>query len=202
MDLSTLARGDDLPEAVAVLARAFWRDPFFSAFSRDLLREYRSHPGFQRAGLVSPLATAGVRAARDAGTAAMLGVAGWVPPAPAGSARLRQAREALRLAPTFVRIRHRHVMWKVLTECARRHPPVPHWYLAVLGVDPVAQGRGVGAALVTERLADADSAGVPVYLETQKPENLAWYARFGFVQVGTVDVPGAPRLWLLERAPR
>lgn len=200
--LERLHRGDPrIPEAVAVAARAFWRDPLFSFFARDLLAEYRTHPGFQRSALLGPLAAGEVWAALDA-DGAVQGVAAWMPPDPPGSARWRAFREGVALAPVFARIPHRRAGWRLFRECDRRHPPVPHWYLAVLGVDPGAQGRGIGGRLLAPMLNRADSAGVPVHLETQKESNVAWYGRFGFTDRGRVDVSGAPPIWLLTRDPR
>lgn len=195
-------RSERMPEAVAVLARAFWRDPFFSYFVRDPLLEYRLQPGFQRDSLDSPRAVGEVTVATEGPDGPILGVAAWVPPDPPGSARWRRFREVVLLAPTLARIRHRRLAFAVLAECDRRHPTGPHRYLALLGTDPGAQGRGVGARLVQAGLDRADAEGVPTYLETQTAANVAWYARFGFTEVGTVRVGHAPPLWLLQREPR
>lgn len=49
------------------------------------------------------------------------------------------------------------------------HPlyaPGPHWYLAMIGVDPLHQGQGVGVALMQPVLARADRVGMACYLET------------------------------------
>ncbi|MGW6461133.1 GNAT family N-acetyltransferase, partial [Streptomyces sp. NPDC055078] len=51
---------------------------------------------------------------------------------------------------------------------AEQPPKEPHWYLAVIGADPAAQGQGHGAALLRSGLAKADAAGLPVYLESSK----------------------------------
>lgn len=74
----------------------------------------------------------------------------------------------------------------------RVHPrEEPHWYLAFIGVDPVRQGHGVGAALLRSRLRRCDQEGLPAYLESSKPENVPLYQHFGFH--GTLDLPkGAP----------
>ena len=37
----------------------------------------------------------------------------------------------------------------------------PHWYLAFIGVDPVRQGYGVGAALLRSWLRRCDEKGLP-----------------------------------------
>ena len=69
----------------------------------------------------------------------------------------------------------------------------PHWYLAVIGVDPVRQGQGVGAALLRSRLRRCDEEGLPAYLESSKLENVPLYQHFGFHVTGTLGLPeGAP----------
>jgi ribosomal protein S18 acetylase RimI-like enzyme len=78
-------------------------------------------------------------------------------------------------------------------ESARRletlHPKEPHWYLAMLGVDPRHQGRGIGSSLLGHRLAKIDEEGAPAFLETTSPANLPLYERFGFEVIA--DVPNA-----------
>ncbi len=76
----------------------------------------------------------------------------------------------------------------------RVHPrEQPHWYLAFIGVDPVRQGYGVGAALLRSRLRRCDEEGLPAYLESSKLENVPIYQHFGFHVTGTLGLPeGAP----------
>lgn len=82
-------------------------------------------------------------------------------------------------------------------------PPEPHWYLAVIGADPVAQGRGQGAALLRSGLARADAEGLPVYLESSKEANLAVYGHFGFEVLEEVRLPeDGPALWVMRRGAR
>ena len=46
----------------------------------------------------------------------------------------------------------------------------------------------------------ADREGVDCYLETQKPENLAYYRRFGYEVVEELQpVAGGPPLWTMRR---
>jgi GNAT superfamily N-acetyltransferase len=69
----------------------------------------------------------------------------------------------------------------------------PHWYLAFIGVDPVRQGHGVGAALLRSRLRRCDQEGLPAYLESSKLENVPLYQHFGFHVAATLGLPeGAP----------
>ena len=59
---------------------------------------------------------------------------------------------------------------------------VPHWYVAVMAVDPSAQGQGRCAALMraVSRMADAD--GLPCYLECSGTRNRDIYAHLGYEQ--------------------
>ena len=69
----------------------------------------------------------------------------------------------------------------------------PHWYLAIIGVDPVRQGYGVGAALLRSRLRRCDEEGLPAYLESSNLDNVPLYQHFGFHVTGALGLPeGAP----------
>lgn len=83
-----------------------------------------------------------------------------------------------------------------------RHPVEPHLYLALLGVEPRLQGRGLGSALIAPGLETCDRRGLPAYLETAKERNLAFYSAHGFVLTGRVDLPGGPPVWTMWRDPR
>jgi ribosomal protein S18 acetylase RimI-like enzyme len=80
-----------------------------------------------------------------------------------------------------------------------RHPRGPHWYVAALGVDPPAQRQGSGHALIRALCARADADGVFAYLETDRPENVAFYERAGFAVVDESACLGV-RLWHMRRA--
>ncbi|MFC7742450.1 GNAT family N-acetyltransferase [Nocardiopsis composta] len=69
----------------------------------------------------------------------------------------------------------------------------------MIGVDPVVQGKGVGAALLDAGLSRADDDRVPVHLETNRAGNLAYYERYGFKQTGELDTEGLPRTWAMLR---
>jgi ribosomal protein S18 acetylase RimI-like enzyme len=71
----------------------------------------------------------------------------------------------------------------------REAVPEPHYYLLTLGVSPPAQGKGTGGRLLRDLLGRAEREGKPVYLETQRPENVALYQRFGFKVVSDEAIP-------------
>jgi ribosomal protein S18 acetylase RimI-like enzyme len=85
----------------------------------------------------------------------------------------------------------------------RRHPPrPPHWYLATVGTDPDAQGRGLGSAVLAPVLEECDRDGVGAFLESSKERNVDYYARFGFRVTEEVRLPRGPRVWPMWRDPR
>jgi ribosomal protein S18 acetylase RimI-like enzyme len=85
---------------------------------------------------------------------------------------------------------------------AEHHPQLPHWYLAFVGIEPSAQGRGAGGALLRPVLARADEDRTTCYLETPFPATLTFYRRLGFeVTAELKPVAGAPPVWTMTRSP-
>jgi len=84
----------------------------------------------------------------------------------------------------------------------REVAPDPHYYLLTLGVAPEAQGRGAGGRLVRTMIERAKAEGKPVYLETQRPENVPIYERLGFRVASETEIPNIGlRNWAMLRAP-
>lgn len=85
------------------------------------------------------------------------------------------------------------------------HPhyaPEPHWYLAMLGVDPAWQRQGLGEALMRPVFAAADRDGLSCYLEAPTESNARYYERRGFRVLAETDVPGSDiHVWLMRREP-
>lgn len=89
----------------------------------------------------------------------------------------------------------------VFEQMGQLHPSTDHWYLPLTGVDPVAQGRGLGSALLRHALATCDSDGLPAYLEATAPRNRDLYERHGFNVVGVIQAGSSPPLWAMLREP-
>jgi GNAT superfamily N-acetyltransferase len=88
-----------------------------------------------------------------------------------------------------------------IEQARHRTVPSPHWYLMALGVDPAAQGQGLGAALVRPVLAEADTLGLGCYLETFSERNLAFYGKLGFQVIMQDASPDrGPVFWGMYRA--
>jgi GNAT superfamily N-acetyltransferase len=77
-------------------------------------------------------------------------------------------------------------------------PDEPHVHLGPIGVAPKMQGQGVGTALMrcyVEHLERENAAG---YLETDRPQNVEFYQKFGFVVKHEETVIGTPT-WYMWR---
>ena len=85
---------------------------------------------------------------------------------------------------------------KLVDALARNHPPEPHLYLNLLGVDPEFQGRHCGVAILDYLLelviARNDINGV--YLETATESNVAFYTRNRYKVIGEFHPIGV-RMW-------
>ncbi len=113
--------------------------------------------------------------------------------------------EIVRSAPLFVRLMGRRLPrgLRALGVIEGAHPPGDHYYLAVLGTEPSAQGLGVGSALMAPVLQRCDQQGLGAYLESSKERNVPFYARHGFEVTRELALPGGgPKIWPMWREPR
>ena len=93
--------------------------------------------------------------------------------------------------------RARHVIW---TMCDR-DPEERHVHVGPVGVEPGAQGLGIGGAMLRLLGEQLDEDGEFAWLETDKPENVVFYRRAGFDVAVEDDHLGFP-IWFMSRRPR
>ena len=82
------------------------------------------------------------------------------------------------------------------------HPTEPYWYLPLIGVDPIHQGIGIGAALMNHALQRCDREQLPAYLESTNPKNIPLYERHGFEVMGKIKFGKCPVVTPMFRAAR
>ncbi len=92
-------------------------------------------------------------------------------------------------------------LFAMIEQIDRFHPAEPCWHLAFIATDPAFQGKGLGAALMTETLKKCDEDGRPAYLESTKVANVPFYKRFGFEPVGLIETDHTPPLFPMFRHP-
>ena len=96
------------------------------------------------------------------------------------------------LGATLPRVLHWTGNWE------KHDPKTPHWHLGPLAVATNKQGQGIGSALLTWFCHFVDEKKEAAYLETDKPENVRLYEKFGFV-VKEEDVVYGAKNWFMFR---
>jgi ribosomal protein S18 acetylase RimI-like enzyme len=188
-------------ELQAVAARAFWCDPLFDFFCRDLFHEHVVLPRVFRL-FFHDLHAPGAEIWVGEHLGRPRALAGWLPPGTFPRPTRDEIDRTVRSLALLGRLHNTVKAARLLLEVDKRHLKEPHWYLALLATDPSAQGRGLGSALLTPVLERCDADGIVAYLETQKESNVAWYRRAGFEVCDEIRLPGIPPIWCLRRDPR
>ena len=89
-----------------------------------------------------------------------------------------------------------------MTESARGLIGREFWYLSIVGVAPLFQGKGLGPGLIRNVLNRTDEMQVPTYLETFTPRNMSFYNRLGYESVQSFHEPTTGcEYWLMVRTP-
>jgi GNAT superfamily N-acetyltransferase len=185
----------EVPVLAGVLARAFAADPMvvWPLVSGDELAT-RIRATFE----IVDTAFAGEGWIYTAGDG--LGVMSLLPPA--SSEREREIGDAIApaiaaLTPDGGERYERFWAW-----IGSMIPTEPHWLLDQVVVEPAAQGRGIGRAMLDFAIGLAEHDRLPLFLETGVPGNLPLYQHFGLRVMEAADAPdGGPRIWFMRRDP-
>lgn len=93
-------------------------------------------------------------------------------------------------------------MLVVLGQMEHFHPHEEHWYLPIIGCDPLYLGQGLGGMLMKTALERVDEDGLPAYLESSNPRNVSLYERHGFEVIGEIQYGSSPAMLPMYRAAR
>ena len=186
-----------LGEASDLLARAFQDDPAWVWLIPDADKRRRLLPWLFRVGFDVTAAdvwtTSGV----------VRGAARWLPP---GRPPMRVGPTLKALVTTPFRLGTAIAPFlaygRAVESLRAEAMPDPHWYLAGIGVDPSAQRRGIGTALLEPGVVAASRAELPAVLLTNNEANLPFYEHHGFVVVRKDETPkGGPQAWAMVKSP-
>jgi ribosomal protein S18 acetylase RimI-like enzyme len=77
----------------------------------------------------------------------------------------------------------------------------PYIHLLIMGVSQEFQGKGFGGKLLRALIEKAETEKKPIYLETQKEENINFYEKYGFSVKKKIMLPEPLNLpmWLMLR---
>lgn len=190
---------DQIPAAGAVLARALFEDGLARYMYPDEEGRKARIPWH-----FSAMVRYGVLFGRVLTTAGEpRGVAVWLPPGETDMTENRIVAAGMDASPAVLGEeafgRFMNAMAEI--EPLREQDVAPrHWYLALVGVDPDCSSQGIGSALLTPILAEADGEGLPCYLDTAEERNVGFYQKHGFetVRHGTVTDTSV-EYWTMQR---
>lgn len=188
-----------LPHAAGILARAFLDDPMMRwGLGGDL--DDREDLLARTTAYFRAVNEDGVREGWLWESSDATGAAVWLPPeaTAAFAADDLTTRPAVAALTDDGGIRYGR-FWDWLDE---HLPTRAAWYLDQIGVDPAAQGHGIGSALIRHGLEMARASGVGAFLETGNPRNVGLYERHGFRVAEDADAPdGGPHIWFMSWEP-
>jgi GNAT superfamily N-acetyltransferase len=196
MPAARQARREDIPALARMLTRAFLDDPVAMWVYRPEKLRPKLLERFYAIRLRQMLPEQEIWTTSELASAAM-----WAPPQ-----RWRtSARQDLELAPALLHpalLPRLPLIMRGLIGFERQHPhEPPHWYLAILGTEPAAQGSGHGSAVLAPVLERCDADGVGAFLESSKERNIDFYARHGFRVTHELRLPRGPKMWAMWRDP-
>jgi GNAT superfamily N-acetyltransferase len=200
-EVARIQRGEQ-PAVIGALARAFYDDPLFGFFVPNLAKQSKAMVAFMSSGVKDACPYDDVWVAHADGKVACAAV--WLPPGTYPRTFRRELMSYVRTLPVFVQTGKRiGRAFALLNAVDKAHHEIhePHYYLAILGSDPMFQRTGAGTATLAPVLERCDTEGLHAYLETQKEENIAYYARHRFDVVQKIELPGSPPVWTLLRPP-
>jgi GNAT superfamily N-acetyltransferase len=191
------ASEEDLWRLAEALGRAFEDDPGFS----HLLPDRTDRAERLRLFFETELRTIAIPHRLAWTTDEVIGGAIWLPP----DAWRVPVATTLREVGSMIRVfgRRLPLAFRSRLRMEGRHPrKPPHTYLAVMGVAPEWQGKGLGTALMRPGLDDLDAQRAPAYLEASTPRSRELYRRNGFEVTGEFNLPsGGPPVWQMWREP-
>jgi GNAT superfamily N-acetyltransferase len=203
-DISTLARPADKTLDVRAITRSDrvrFEAAMTMAFTTDPAARWAWPDPLQFIRVFMPLVTLFGGKSFDHGSAYVVGdfagVAQWLPPGvqpddgPIGELFEQHMSEPKLSEVLFL-----------FEQMAGFHPKEPHWYIPLIGVDPMFQGRGYGTQLMLQGLATCDRDRQLAYLEATSPSNRRLYERHGFRALGEIRSGDSPPMFPMLREPR
>ena len=189
--ISTVTRSDE-GVVISLMTLAFSDDPATRWMYPEPRQYLTNYPTFVRL-------YAG--AAFDNGTVHSVeenaGFAMWLPPG-IGSDEdgladlLRRSVEPSRLVEIF----------DLVQQMTSYQPTEPHWFLPLIGVDPICRGKGHGSALLAHMLGRCDREQQLAYLDSTNAKNVPLYERHGFERLGVIQAGSCPPVYPMLRKPR
>lgn len=191
----------DVEACTRVLSRSFHADPGTAIFEPDPVRRAAILPAFFRMFVEASLDEGGDLVV---GGDPVVGLASWFGPDRHGPSDEAMAARGLDAVVEVFGPAAAARMLAMTAEIERQHEARiagPHLRLEFFGVDPEAQGRGIGGALIAVGHERADRDGLRCWLETFTDEDVRFYRHRGYDVVGSYLVGDGVPMHALIREP-
>jgi GNAT superfamily N-acetyltransferase len=191
------ATSKDVPSVAACLASAFYDDPVWGLWTfPDQATRYEGVYELMGFWTAAAARYPWVRMTANAEAAAV-----WLPPGTPEMTEEEGARFTTRMGDLLGD--RADELFDLFDQFGEHHPKdPPHYYLSLWGTHRDHAGRGVGTALIRDNLARIDAEGMPAYLESTNPANLARYEALGFARIGEFGPVGGPVVTTMWREGR
>lgn len=186
---------DQIEEASRVATRAFQDDPLFVYYYPDPIeRKIKSVTRCENLILMGILSGEVYTISSN-----IEGVAVWNPYGLTNQIIGKQSKEIIRKMKKIQRemfsdpqyTKKFFVITEIFNSLRNEYAKFPHWYLALIAVDPLHQGKGYASMLIRAKLREIDKQNIPCYLNAQNQDNVSLYEYFGFELVGKTKVPNS-----------
>jgi predicted N-acetyltransferase YhbS len=194
-------RRDDLEEVLSLLTAAFYDTPFHQHIAPDKAERLRFLDASYRHRIIHALGVNDIYLALDGDK--ITGFSSWTPPVLSDAAPQSGTTMDAALSVCSAELRERFAaFFSLLTSVRDQVIQQPFWSLGPIAVLPTAQGRGVGAALLREKLKMLDAASLPCFLATQDKSNVPLYEHFGFELVRIDSITENVPHYTMIRSPK
>lgn len=187
-----------IDEISLVLARAFYKDPFYVYIMPDNQKRIEQLQWWYKILLKYTFARGDLYILSNKKGAAL-----WLGPKKPALDFMGLALNGLIAYPFKIGFLNFRRMLAVSSEWGALHRKEKglHYYLLVIGVDPSAQRKGLGRMLMKEQLEKADDEGLFCYLETVTEENVMFYTKCRFYVVKKGKIGEEYSYWIMKRPP-
>jgi len=181
----------------SILAEAFYTDPFYQSIMPDNSSR-RQHLYWW----MSIMADYAFKYGKIYYDQNLRGAALWAGYKKPQLSDLKLALMGLIWHPVKIGVKSALKMMRITSKWTKVHKTIQgqHYYLMILGVLPQWHKKGLGKALISPVLKDADRRGYVCYLETAKAENLIFYGKNGFEILEKSDIENVD-CWMMLRKP-
>lgn len=194
------ARIEQVPALADMLGRAFVDDPLIRFIEPDDAWRKKLTPVLYGAVLRYCLRYGQADITSDASA-----VACWLLPSHCQPSLARELRSGMWALPFRAKTSalRRLLRFDALSKALRKEfGGAAHWYLWSLAVDPAQQRKGHASTLLRSVLTRADRSGEVCYLETQNPNNVPIYQRYGFALAARAELAPGVIIHAMRREPQ